>query len=72
MTKRDFEMIAAAVRASRPVSMDMTNDGVRAAHTQLDMFVHNFADLELNKLDTNFDRAMFCLATNTPLNRFDR
>ena len=72
MTKQDFELIAAAVRDSRPVSMDMTNDSVRSAHTQLDMFVHNFADRELMKVKTNFDRERFCAATGTPLNRFDR
>ena len=72
MTKQDFELIAAAVRDSRPVSTDMTNIGVYSAHYALDHFVHNFADRELMKADTNFDRAKFCAATGTPLNRFDR
>lgn len=67
----NYEVIAAAVRDSRPVSMDMTNDGVRAAHHTLDMFVHFFADRELN-LNPNFDRAKWCDATDTPLNRFER
>ena len=72
MTRQDYELIAAAVRDSRPVSMDMKNAGVYSAHYALDQFVHNFADRELNKVDTNFDRAKFCEATGTPNNRFDR
>ena len=72
MHRMDFELIAAAVRDSRPVSMDLTNAGVYAAHHALDMFVHNFADRELMKADTNFSRELFCQATGTPNNRFER
>jgi hypothetical protein len=66
-----YEVIAAAIRDARPISMDMKNIGVYAAHSALDQFVHSFADREIN-LNPRFDRARFCEATATPLNLSDR
>jgi hypothetical protein len=71
MTKKEYEIVASAVRYARPVSQDLSNLGVSAAHHALDMFVHDFCDIA--KADNpRFDRAYFLKATGTPLNRFDR
>ena len=71
MSKQDYERIAAAVRDARPISNDMMNLGVQSAHHALDMFVHSFADREMNS-NPRFDREKFALAANAPINRFAR
>jgi len=49
MTEADRELIAKAIRLARPISKDMSNPGVRAAHEALDNFVCELADLLLRQ-----------------------
>ena len=73
----DIQRIASAVLDARPVSRDLSNPGVQAAHHALDMFVHFYCDKAvvaamLVHPAHRFDRQKFLAATDTPDNRFAR
>jgi hypothetical protein len=70
MTRKDFELIARAVRDARPIAKlesltsQAARNGVIGANSALDQVARNLAD-ELQSTNPRFDRARFIEACNS-------